>query len=388
MKRNFQGKVLMCLILISLLILPTMANAQKQKIRVVVENASIRIKPDIQSDVIRKPPVGTVFEVESKEGEWYEIRVRTEVGVLITGYIHEMFVEKVEVEKPPEPKREVVRRPVQPVTRAAPQKVTRGEFVISGAYNLGYSISESLSYSDSFSGGVLQSAQASGTLTQDLKKPIGFGAAVNYYFAQGFGIQLRVDLNSKAEIVDGLSEYSLTWSWTTRGPYTQDEDPPWDATGDVSLTVLSGNFIFKPQTAGMFVPVISGGVSYFTGSLKVDTFGGFATTWLYGGYRYIDYFDIPAKIDASVSGIGFNIGGGADIKFSPSVALNIEARYFVKSKIEEPWELNAGQYESNINEGWTLTLEQEEVEELAEEIPLLEFNPSFFKISAGIKFMF
>jgi hypothetical protein len=385
MKRNFQGKVLLCLVLTLLLILPAVANAQKQKIRVVVENASIRIRPDIQSDVIRKPPVGTVFDVEGKEGEWYEIRVRTEVGVLITGYIHEMFVEKV-AEKKPEPEREVVRRPVQPVTRAAPQKVTRGEFVISGGYNMGYSISESLSYSDSFSGGVLQSATASGTLTQGLKKPLGFGAAVNYYFAKGFGIQLRVDINSKAKITNGLSDYSLTWSWTTRGPYTEEE--AWDSTGDVSLTVLSGNFIFKPPTAGMIAPVISAGVSYFTGSLKVDTTGAYATTWTYGGYRYVDYFDIPAIIDASVSGIGFNIGGGADIKFSRNVALNIDARYFVKSKIEEPWELSAGQYESNINTDWTLTLEQEDIEELQEAIPLFEFNPSFFKISGGIKFMF
>lgn len=385
MKRNFKGKVLMCLILTSLLILPAVVHAQKQKIRVVVENATIRIKPDVQGDVIQEPSAGAVFEVEGKEGDWYEIRVRTKVGILITGYIHEMFVEKL-AEKKPEPEREVVRRPVQPVTRAAPRKVTRAEFVISGGYNMGYGISETLSYSDSFSEGSLQSATASGKLNQDLKKPLIFGGAINYYFTKGFGIQLRVDLNSKTKITDGLSEYSLTWSWTDRGPYTEEEE--WDSTGDVSLIVLSGNFILKPQTAGMFAPVISGGASYFTGSLKVNTSGGYATTWEYGGYRYIDYFDIPAKIDASVSGIGFNIGGGIDIVFSRNAALNIDARYFMKSKVEEPWELVTGTYESNITTDWTLTLDQDDIEQLQEAIPPFEFNPSFFKISVGIKFMF
>ena len=180
MKKNFKGKVLMYLILTSLLILPAVVHAQKQEIRVVVENATIRIKPDVQGDVIQEPSVGAVFEVEGKEGDWYEIKVRTEVGVLITGYIHEMFVEKL-AEKKPEPEREVVRRPVQPVTRAAPRKVTRAEFVINGGYNMGYGISETLSYSDSFSGGLLQSATASGKLNQDLKKPLIFGGAINYY---------------------------------------------------------------------------------------------------------------------------------------------------------------------------------------------------------------
>ena len=158
--------------------------------------------------------------------------------------------------------------------------------------------------------------------------------------------------------------------------------------GDLSLTVISGNVIYKIQGSGMFVPQLSGGVSYFTGKVKADTRVGYAYTWEIDPFQFIDYFDLPANLDESLSGIGFNVGGGLDVAFSQSVAVNVDARYFVRGAVEAPWKLQPGTYTSNIQEGWTLTLSQADVELLEQAISPFKLNLSFFKISLGLKFVF
>ncbi len=74
MKNTFKGKWLISFLIAFFLILPSITNAQEQKIRVVVDGASIRLQPDIGSEIILSPPLGSVFEVEKKLGECYEIK--------------------------------------------------------------------------------------------------------------------------------------------------------------------------------------------------------------------------------------------------------------------------------------------------------------------------
>ncbi len=372
-------------LLLILVIFAADAYAEKTKIRVVVDNASIRIKPDLQGDVIKNPPIGSVFESEQKEGEWYEISVRTEVGVLITGYIHEMFVEVASTDVPP-PEPTPIPAPPPETMDTSGTKSKRVELVLRAGYTTGYK-TESSSYADTFSGGVLANATTSGTITTEYKKPLGFDGTLNFFVVKGFGFQFKFDSNTKAKITDSSkSTFNMDWSWDSGESYdTQDE---WNVTGDVSLFILSGNLVYKVQTKGFIAPVISAGVSYFSGSAKADTSVGYGTTWSSDGFRYIDYFVVPAMVDASLGGVGFNAGAGIDFVFSSSVALNIEGRYFSRGKIEENWKLQPGTYSSTISDGWTLTLDQGDVEEMATEISPFSLNPSFFKISAGFKFMF
>lgn len=396
MKKNFGRKTFICLFISLLLILPSVVKAQNQKIRVVVENSSIRVKPDNQSEVIKEPPIGTVFDVKRKVGEWYEIRVPTEVGVQVTGYIHEMFIEVMEEEKKPkepekEPEKEVPekpeKKPLPPPTLKAPESpTTHGEIVIRGAYTTGYTTNDQ-SYTDSFSQGILDSATSTGRVTSELEKPLGFDGAFNYFLIGGLGIQLRFDYNLKSNFTDASkSTFELNWTWGSGGSYTEQEE--WLVEGDVTLMIISGNLIYKVKDAGMFAPFFSGGASYYSGKLKANTTGAYATTWVISPYRYIDYFDLPAHLDTSFSGIGFNGGGGIDILFSDNVGLTIDARYFVLKKVEEKWQISPGTYNSNISTGFTLTINQEEADYLEEGINPFELSTSFFKVSAGLKFMF
>ena len=62
------------------------------KVRVMVEEAIIRLRPQAESEVIAKVSLGTVFAPERKVGEWYQISFRDERGFVLSGYIHESDV--------------------------------------------------------------------------------------------------------------------------------------------------------------------------------------------------------------------------------------------------------------------------------------------------------
>jgi len=100
-------------IIILLLILPAVIQAQQQKrlVEVVAENAKIHAQPDASSEVIQSAPVSQVYDMLRKVGAWYEIQFTTErLGITMTGYIHEKYV-KVLGEEPAArvPRREAVR---------------------------------------------------------------------------------------------------------------------------------------------------------------------------------------------------------------------------------------------------------------------------------------
>ena len=84
MRERPKRKIVVCLILALATLLAADTHAEQLTIRIVEEDANVRLKPDPQAEIIKNPPLGSIFEVENKAGDWYEIRVRTEVGVLIT----------------------------------------------------------------------------------------------------------------------------------------------------------------------------------------------------------------------------------------------------------------------------------------------------------------
>lgn len=96
------------------LVLSGNAQEAKTKIKVIVENVILRSEPNIRSAIIGvEIPKGSLYEVEKKMGEWFEVRVRAQYGVMMTGYLHENDVEVV-VEKP-EVKREEAQKPVKKI---------------------------------------------------------------------------------------------------------------------------------------------------------------------------------------------------------------------------------------------------------------------------------
>ena len=61
------------------------------KVKVTVDNASLKAMPEIQAKTVARIPLNTVLDSEEKQGEWYKVTLDRE-GVKMTGYIHEYLV--------------------------------------------------------------------------------------------------------------------------------------------------------------------------------------------------------------------------------------------------------------------------------------------------------
>jgi hypothetical protein len=64
-------------------------------LQVTSEQANIREQPDISSRMLKQVVTGTILEAESKEGEWYKVRVDLDTGGTVIGYVHESLVRVV-----------------------------------------------------------------------------------------------------------------------------------------------------------------------------------------------------------------------------------------------------------------------------------------------------
>lgn len=85
------------------------------KLKVIVQAANIRSKPDITSAILKTVPAGTLFESPGKEGRWYKVSLPPDAkGTTVTGYLYDSLVEIIEeikaepakVEAPTPPKKE------------------------------------------------------------------------------------------------------------------------------------------------------------------------------------------------------------------------------------------------------------------------------------------
>ena len=76
--------------------------AQAVKVKVIVDNASIKATPEIGGQTLANIPLGTILEAELKQGEWYKVTALRE-GTKVVGYIHELLVEETIDEAGPAP---------------------------------------------------------------------------------------------------------------------------------------------------------------------------------------------------------------------------------------------------------------------------------------------
>jgi len=128
------------------LALPCFAQVPRQ-VKVIIDNANIRSKPELNAELLDIASKGALFEVIEKAGDWYAIKLgEDQGGRAVYGYIHESMVERIGVTglqpqavREPEP----VPPPPPPVPEPAPppqeiyatQATTRPrEKLISGSF--------------------------------------------------------------------------------------------------------------------------------------------------------------------------------------------------------------------------------------------------------------
>ena len=223
-----------------------------------------------------------------------------------------------------------------------------------------------------------------GDILPELSMPLLFGANISLITRMGIGVQFALDYNSKSDITGSSNYYASGfdyWYWEDIS-----ESNSWDVTGIVKMMVLSLDVIYKYQR-GMFNPWFAAGGSYYTGSIEAfsEVGWGFEDPWL-----DFDYLSLPVEINEDLSGIGFNVGAGADIQFTQNIAFTIEGRYFILKKYELYWLSDAsGQFTSYVYDvTYTFANPSAFEEGINEIITPFEFNPSFAELAVGVKFSF
>lgn len=69
-----------------------------RQVKVIIDNANIRSKPELDAEVLDIAAKGTLFEVIEKAGAWYTIKMgEDQAGKAVYGYIHESMVEPIGV---------------------------------------------------------------------------------------------------------------------------------------------------------------------------------------------------------------------------------------------------------------------------------------------------
>jgi outer membrane protein W len=373
-------------VLILALVVPLPAQEGPTKIKIVVENASIRLKPSLDSEAIEENiPVGTIYTAEKKVGEWFEIKFESRLGVALLGYIHEMYVEVLgEAALPPPEVRQPERRPEpSPLPELLGAGARRMEIFAGGGMGFGSFLNPSTSYVDSYTISFVDGVDQE-EIRHKLKNPFGLGLSFGYFFSQGLGLRVRVDPNFGQNISGGQSLFTVDF---TGGGSAFSYSDEWAVSGSLSALPLSFDLVYR-FPSGMFSPYFNAGLSYFLASFKADTTVGWGYAWYIGpSTMTIDYAQVPASIDEKLSGLGFNLGAGFDLRLGAGLAVTVDVAYFLGKKSDLDWSVAPGQYYFKYHPGESIGFTENVAQQLSSAMGTVQVNLSFFKILVGIKLL-
>jgi opacity protein-like surface antigen len=343
MNEKLRKTAFVSFVLITLLVLPGFVQAQKQKIRVTVEGASVRVKPDAASDVIASPEVGTIFEVQAKSEGWFEIRITTELGVTITGYIPEMYVETVEPEPQPAEPEKVAPEKVEPVPVQAEPKTARkttepAERSFRLSLRMGGMYGSMAGYDYSFS-------------VTYYNEPLSFSESIAKTSAPGFHFELGVVLMKFFELTAGLNSYSKnmqgTYNLGLPNMYIYNDIVFDDETAEPSrkMTALDLGVNFHPLQRGPIRPYLGGGVSFVTAKVDLLEDIRYRET-IYSDYSHTMTITEIQLVNKSVKKTGFYIRGGLYINVFGPVFVFAEGKYLIaKTDVLHPLTSSLSGYE-------------------------------------------
>lgn len=303
--------LIFCLLLV--LFLSELSFAEKVKVRIVDNNANIRLKPDLKSSVISKPPLGVILESDKKVGEWFRVNLPPdENGFIVTGYIHSSIVEIMDEEALD--KKEVKEKPVPPPKPSKPP---------------GYPPSPGLEIGVKFSGGMsyLLIGDPNSYLVGREDSLLDWARVLNYthegefkklHWGSDFEGDVIVYLTPQLGVSIG-SGYIYGKKGKDAGKITGTRVP--SSITDTSTVEMKASAIPIRLGAYYYLPVssknrffLNGGVGYYFAKLSIA----YRTVW--NGSEY------TKEQEASGKGIGFQGGIGFEYDISKNIAFMIEGQ--------------------------------------------------------------
>ena len=238
-----------------------------KRIEVITAKATIRARPDIESQIIQEIELKTELQAVGKVGNWYKVNLLSDRRtVVLSGYTHQSFVKEIvrELREAPvvKKKKPIVKVPSEP--KVGPE--------LSIGVGAGYSLTREDLYSDEINYG--------GSFCLGISKNLSIELS---------GLRFQNDVEGSA---DGLSKGRLS-------------------VVPIQLSIQ----VRLPVTQG-FIPYVLGGGGYYLNSFELD--GEIVGTWDALG------FDVEEKIDHS---FGYHFGAGFDVFISGNIALSANVRY-------------------------------------------------------------
>lgn len=274
------------------------------------------------------------------------------------------------------------------------------EFTITGGYGIG-TLNGTSAYADTWGpAGALDLVNEGTAIALTNKNTFTLGASFSYFITPNFGIQLGgAYFGPKADVTS-----DWTWDWTT-GILSDSKSGSFAVTEAKMTSIpLYLNLVGRYQAAN-FDLYASGGPTIYFNKFNADANAIYSDTAYFGWAQFIDYFFVPLTIpETSWTGFGFNVGGGFDYKFSPSVAFVVDARYYYCPPYKdaagdffkwtwvpgtysgEPYYYDARSWGLTLFDDWDFSSGYNAYMEAR--TSTLTFNPSFFTITGGFKFFF
>jgi len=304
------------LVAVFLFSLKAISQAADLKVRVIAANAVVKLKAHPLSETVIQVPLGTILQSKGKIGEWYFVSLPPDAkGFVISGYIDQDSVEIFEEVPKEEPVREE-RPPYIPPPEPEvypPEKVEMGPKTGLGI-RVGFA-----------------------TLSEE-----NFGSGLKY----GGNFFLGITKNISIEL-SGLRFQSNV-----------EGDPESLSKGKLSIIPIQLSLQARFPAGVKFFPYIGGGVGYYLNTFTLDE--DLIEEWDALG------FVIEEKVE---NAIGFHFGGGIDLFFTESIALNVDFRYCI----------------AKTTGSWTLT-DQFSPIEISGDLEKLSLNS--IMLGAGLKFCF
>jgi opacity protein-like surface antigen len=252
--------------------------------------------------------VGSVYEVVNKVGEWYEIKLPSRLGMVITGFIQAKFVEEP-APIPPQP------IPVPPLTR----KAKIGHISLGGLYHflqMGYDYMYPWYIYDQ--GGAIYDSLYS-------QNVLGFQVGLGFHVLKNIEIDLGFNYLSKT--LEGF--YAMDFpNWQKLDNIAYGEKT---VDSKISEMMFNLGVNYYPLITGRLQPFLGAGISYISAKMELLDVIFFIEKFFLDKTHEIEITDVKLS-GKTVDTLGFYGKAGVDVEVSEALSIFGEGRYLAAKK--------------------------------------------------------
>ena len=381
------------------------AYSSAEKIRIIVPQANVRLKPNAESLAILQVPAGTVLTAERYDENWFKTSLPPDKdGFVATGFLKVTDVEIYAEEKPAvkEEAPPVVDKPAaqpalpaQPVPPPPPADPVagpgKGFFLNLQASFASLSKIDDATFSRVPTYSYMNTIRDNGTLTSALKSStFGGEFGLGYFFSDKLGIGLSANY-FPSRTIDITSSYVFTWKFNSSSSLQTDSNT-WSSSGTMSSMPISLNLLFRLALSAKSFLILQAGPSLFLTNTSMTAKTGYGvaqqSSFIIYPYiyttTYVDWYPLNIANNLKKTIVGFNAGVQFEQKISPSIGLLLSGRYYSAPAQSTNWVLVPDTYYTGHlgNLSRSIASDKSNLPEMPTITTTLNF--SFLSISAGI----